>query len=294
MPAGRTYTVTELGGGLTNRNYRVTTTDPGERGDYVVRVSSNESGLLAIDRANERHNTARAWEAGVGAPGRRGAPRRQRARRRLPRGADAGRGGRARRRDASRGSPRPYAPCTPGRRSWATFDMRAIRRRYLDIVTVERVPAAGGLPRPRPAGRGASRTRWPRATRRSVPCNNDLLAANFIDDGDRIWIIDYEYRGMNEASFELGNICQRVRPRRGDTRLLVDRLLGRPATRASWPVPGRGRCSRGTAGRCGRRSRTASRRSTSTSGPGAWRSTTRRGRRCSARAPARSWPGSLC
>ena len=39
-----------------------------------------------------------------------------------------------------------------------------------------------------------------------VPCNNDLLAANIIDDGQRLWLIDYEYSGNNEASFELGNI----------------------------------------------------------------------------------------
>ena len=39
-----------------------------------------------------------------------------------------------------------------------------------------------------------------------MPCNNDLLAANFIDDGRRIWLIDYEYAGNNDACFELGNI----------------------------------------------------------------------------------------
>jgi thiamine kinase-like enzyme len=39
-----------------------------------------------------------------------------------------------------------------------------------------------------------------------VPCNNDLLAANFIDDGEQIWLIDYEYSGNNDACFELGNI----------------------------------------------------------------------------------------
>jgi thiamine kinase-like enzyme len=39
-----------------------------------------------------------------------------------------------------------------------------------------------------------------------VPCNNDLLAENFIDDGEMLWLIDYEYSGNNEASFELGNI----------------------------------------------------------------------------------------
>jgi thiamine kinase-like enzyme len=39
-----------------------------------------------------------------------------------------------------------------------------------------------------------------------VACNNDLLAANFIDDGQKIWLIDYEYSGNNDACFELGNI----------------------------------------------------------------------------------------
>jgi thiamine kinase-like enzyme len=40
----------------------------------------------------------------------------------------------------------------------------------------------------------------------TVPCHNDLLAANFIDDGDRIWLVDYELSGNNDACFELGNI----------------------------------------------------------------------------------------
>jgi thiamine kinase-like enzyme len=40
----------------------------------------------------------------------------------------------------------------------------------------------------------------------TVPCHNDLLAANLIDDGTQVWIIDYEYSGNNDACFELGNI----------------------------------------------------------------------------------------
>jgi thiamine kinase-like enzyme len=39
-----------------------------------------------------------------------------------------------------------------------------------------------------------------------VPCNNDLLAGNIINDGERLWLIDYEYSGNNEACFELGDI----------------------------------------------------------------------------------------
>ena len=39
-----------------------------------------------------------------------------------------------------------------------------------------------------------------------VPCNNDLLAENLIDTGDALRLIDYEYSGNNEPSFELGNL----------------------------------------------------------------------------------------
>jgi thiamine kinase-like enzyme len=40
----------------------------------------------------------------------------------------------------------------------------------------------------------------------TVPCNNDLLPANIMDDGERLWLIDYEYGGNNDPCFELGNI----------------------------------------------------------------------------------------
>jgi aminoglycoside phosphotransferase (APT) family kinase protein len=37
------------------------------------------------------------------------------------------------------------------------------------------------------------------------PCHNDLLNANFIDDGARIRIVDWEYAGMGDPYFDLGN-----------------------------------------------------------------------------------------
>ena len=37
------------------------------------------------------------------------------------------------------------------------------------------------------------------------PCHNDLLTANFIDDGSRIRIVDWEYAGMGDPFFDLGN-----------------------------------------------------------------------------------------
>jgi thiamine kinase-like enzyme len=39
------------------------------------------------------------------------------------------------------------------------------------------------------------------------PCHNDLLNANFIDDGARIRIVDWEYAGMGDRYFDLANFA---------------------------------------------------------------------------------------
>jgi len=36
--------------------------------------------------------------------------------------------------------------------------------------------------------------------------HNDLLAANFIDDGNRLWLLDWDYAGYNTALFDLANL----------------------------------------------------------------------------------------
>jgi thiamine kinase-like enzyme len=41
-----------------------------------------------------------------------------------------------------------------------------------------------------------------------VPCHNDLLAANFLRGADdQLWLIDWEYAGMNDRYFDLGNLA---------------------------------------------------------------------------------------
>ena len=42
---------------------------------------------------------------------------------------------------------------------------------------------------------------------RPRPCHNDLLNGNFIDDGTRIRILDWEYAGMGDIFFDLGNFA---------------------------------------------------------------------------------------
>ncbi len=38
-------------------------------------------------------------------------------------------------------------------------------------------------------------------------CHNDLVPSNFIDDGDKIWLIDWEYAGMGNVFFDMGNLA---------------------------------------------------------------------------------------
>jgi thiamine kinase-like enzyme len=62
----------------------------------------------------------------------------------------------------------------------------------------------------------------------TVPCNNDLLAENFVDDGQKIWLIDYEYSGNNDACFELGNVWAECRLDLDQLEELVTSYYGRP------------------------------------------------------------------
>ena len=51
----------------------------------------------------------------------------------------------------------------------------------------------------------ADRIEQARGVQPPVPCHNDLLNANFITDGERIWIVDWEYAGMGDRFFDLSN-----------------------------------------------------------------------------------------
>ena len=89
------------------------------------------------------------------------------------------------------------------------FDMFRLSGYYLRIVDERSIRIPDGyrehMPQiPRIAAALAAR---PLAT---VPCHNDLLAENYLDDGQRLWIVDYEYSGNNDPTFELGNTAQEL------------------------------------------------------------------------------------
>ncbi len=63
----------------------------------------------------------------------------------------------------------------------------------------------------------------------SVPCHNDLLAANLIDEGNRIRILDWEYAAMGDPFFDLGNLASNAELGPAEERRLVALYGGRDA-----------------------------------------------------------------
>ena len=58
--------------------------------------------------------------------------------------------------------------------------------------------------------------------------HNDLLPANFIDDGARLWLIDWDYAGFNSPLFDLGNLCSNNEVAPEDEDWLLEAYFERP------------------------------------------------------------------
>jgi thiamine kinase-like enzyme len=63
-----------------------------------------------------------------------------------------------------------------------------------------------------------------------VSCHNDLLTANFVRDGHRVCIVDWEYAGMNDRYFDLGNLSVNNGFEAGDDRALLELYFEEPVT----------------------------------------------------------------
>jgi thiamine kinase-like enzyme len=194
---GRDARCEPLSGGITNRNYRVDV----DGASYVLRIGGNDTRLLGIDRAIEHAASLRAAEVGVGpevvdfiepegwlitrflvaAP----LPVEE-----LRRPANIARVAAVLRR--FHGS----API-PGR-----FDAHEVVEDYRQVAEERGVtlPPAFAVSRPL-----AERIRAARGPQAEVPCHNDLLNANFLDDGE-VRIVDWEYAGMGDRFFDLANL----------------------------------------------------------------------------------------
>ena len=214
--------VEPLTGGLTNTNYKITSPS----GCYVVRISGKDTSLLAIDRENEAHNTIAAAETGVGPPFVAVLPEYDA----LVLGYLDGEVMEAEKLRSGEHVTRIAEACRrlhAGRRFLKDFDMFQIQPGYLEIVRERgfRLPDRYEELEPRIGeAERAMRVR----SEPTVPCNNDLLAENFIFVDGEMRLIDYEYSGNNEASFELGNVWSESNLSLEQLEELVAAYWGRP------------------------------------------------------------------
>ncbi|HET9272863.1 MAG TPA: choline/ethanolamine kinase family protein [Methyloceanibacter sp.] len=58
--------------------------------------------------------------------------------------------------------------------------------------------------------------------------HNDLLAANFIDDGKRLWLVDWEYAGFNSPLFDLGGLASNSELSREQAEAALSLYFGTP------------------------------------------------------------------
>ena len=219
--------VRPLDGGITNRNFRAMFGG----GDYVVRLPGKDTNLLGIDREAERIANQRAAELGL-APevaatlhkptclvtrfvaGHEMTPSE------LRRPETVAQVARALRQFHASGLKLP-----------TDFQVLDIARDYAGVVRDR------GKEPPRAFEEALERAREVVMAVRDdpdhtpVPCHNDLLPANFLcGDGGRIAIVDWEYAGMGDRFFDLGNLAVNNEFEDEDQDRLLKVYFGEPPT----------------------------------------------------------------
>jgi thiamine kinase-like enzyme len=189
-----------LEGGITNRNYSVVL--GGRR--YVIRVPGKDTDLLGIDRQAEKEANEHAAVAGV-------APAVVSMLKDPPCIVTVFIDGRGMEAEELRGADNLVEVARSLRaihESGVTlpvdFDSFRVVERYAKTA------AGRGVEIPEAYQRAHEHAARIEATlsgpeHEPVPCHNDLLAANFLHDGAQIWIFDWEYAGMGDRYFDLGN-----------------------------------------------------------------------------------------
>jgi thiamine kinase len=201
---GKPISIFPLSGGLTNSNYRVEV----DGISHVIRIPGANSELLAVDRGNEYHNALAAAQTGIG-----------------PRVVhyisehnimvlEFINGRTMSNEEFSRPAMPARIAATlqklhAGPRFLLDFNMFRLTETYLKTAKQNQVRIPEGyyarLPNVQQIENAMSIHPLP-----TVPCHNDLLAENYIDDGSQLRVIDFEYSGNNDPCFELGNTCQEL------------------------------------------------------------------------------------
>jgi len=189
---GREVALTPLGGGITNHNFHARVGNE----SFVLRIVGRDTELLGIDRRAEHAASRIAAELGLAPEVVEFVEPEGYLVTRYVEGevgdVDVEQVGRALRRLHA-------GPAFPAR-----FDSFRVVEVYRAIALERGVAVPAAYDRAKEVADAIERRRSGVAPR---PCHNDLLNANFIDDGRRSWIVDWEYAGMGDPFFDLGNFA---------------------------------------------------------------------------------------
>ena len=197
---GKAISIEPLSGGITNSNFKIIADECA----FFVSFPGRKARLLGIDWRNKSHNTRICGEAGL--------------------------------------SPKvvqyfpeqnvlileflPHERCTEeslkrpavqhrlihavkalhsGDRFWRDFDMFCLIEHYQEVVRDRKLvlPAGYSDYRKHIQAIGQALTFY---REKLVPCHNDLTPENVLDDGNRIFLLDFDYSGNNDPCFDLGSI----------------------------------------------------------------------------------------
>jgi thiamine kinase-like enzyme len=196
---GRDAQIEVLGGGITNRNFKVVLDDDA----YVLRIGGKDTELLGIDRRVEHEASLVAAAIGVGPEVVAFVEPEGYLVTRFLEGdvvqSDAIREPEALRRVAQSLRAVHAGPPIPAR-----FDPFRVVEAYAATAAMHGIVVPDAFAPARETANQIERARGPAPER---PCHNDLLTANFIDDGTRIRIVDWEYAGMGDVFFDLANFA---------------------------------------------------------------------------------------
>ena len=214
-----------LTGGITNLNYRMRMGD----GEFVIRVTNPAAGLLGIDRVAELIAVRAAAAIGVGA---------EVAAVLLEQGCLVCRfiAGRPIPPEELRTPPRlREVGATLAQLHASGTVLPSAFNPFRVVENYARTAAArGALERPEfaAARRIAAEIEQSLQGGEHLPvmCHNDLLNANFLHDGKRIRIVDWEYAGMGDRYFDLGNFSINHECAQTDDFHLLAGYFGEPVT----------------------------------------------------------------
>lgn len=193
--------IKELTGGITNRNYKITV--DGE--SFVLRLGGNETQFLGIDRKNEYDCSALAWEVGI-------AP--EPIAFLEPEGYILARFVAGKRIPAEEiGTEENICRVVESMKAYhaleffpGTFSPFRVVENYAKMAHSFDVKLPEKMDHYLEKSSEIERAMY-REPLQTRPCHNDLLNGNFIDDGTRIRILDWEYAGMGDIFFDLGNFA---------------------------------------------------------------------------------------